>query len=571
MSEYKNKNLTADQHGLSVRHSDILSVSVRVVCGFLNRTFSHNSLLAAFFFLLMCASAAIPAAAEDLREDRWYISNAAGMALKPAFSRLALREKYALLVTEILPGDLPGNLREYYNRLYRETWFASGPSASERTGSGGEDAGDAPFSLRLEKRILYKDRAASRLQWLFLDGGNLIRLAAAFAVDPAEYPPPEIPAGEADGEPGAPDGGETDGAEAVEAVVAEAAPEGAGAAENDGDGDAGDGEAGENDEDAGDSEGEKPAVDYSGYIEVYDGEGYIVEEQLYSSDSSGRTVNYFYNGRRLIRAVTKVFGPVNGTAESRVEDYCSDNYRYSRSSSLRGVERIYHARADAGPPAVTAAGTEPPIEVEAGTETGPETEPQAGAGIETEAEPVRLRFPHVVLGAAKNAQFVSPAVSFSNEFFMDILVDSGSRVLYTTDERGRVLTETRRDEDGEVLGELRNTWSGDRLVSIHWKAGDDERITEFEYNGDGDRILERNINRGVLEREVSIEKSGSGDGDRETELLYIDGKPMLKAVWENGRKVSEERIRSQASDGAAQPQPALDGDVQPQASDGAGF
>jgi hypothetical protein len=513
MSDYKNKDLTTEntelpgEEGICNKNSAKLQDAQRapVLRGFL------------LVFLLMCASGASGA-------DRWYISNAAGMALEPAFSRLALREKYALLVTEIPPGDLPTNLREYYDRLYQESRLP----VPQETETGVENAADAPFSLRLEKRILYKDREASRLQWLFLDGENLARLAAAFAVDPDEYPPPEIPADEANVENGVPEDGGTDGDEAAEDAGDVGDGEaGAEAGENETEEDGGNGEAGENDEDGGgEAEEEKPAVDYSGYIEVYNGEGFIVEEHLFSSDSSGRTVNYFYNGRRLVRAVTKTFPPADGTAENRAEDYCTDNYRYSRSSSLRGVERIYHSAAEA------------------------ETKTEPGA------EPVRLRFPHVVLGAAKNAQFVSPAVSFSNEFFMDILVDSGSRVLYTTDERGRVLTETRRNEDGEVLGELRNTWSGDRLVSIHWKAGDDERVTEFEYNDDGDRILERNINRGVLEREVSIEKGEEGDGDRETELLYLDGKPVLKAVWKNGRKVSEERLRP---NGDLQSQPALDG------------
>jgi hypothetical protein len=217
-------------------------------------------------------------------------------------------------------------------------------------------------------------------------------------------------------------------------------------------------------------------------------------------------VNYSYNRQRLIRAVTKIYHPAGETEESYIEDYCTDYYRYSRSSSLRGVERVYHA--------------------------------------ETATEPIRLRFPHVVLGAAKNTNFVNPGISFTNEFFKDVLVDSGSRVLYTTDERGRVLTETRRNENGEVIGELQNTWSGDRLVSVRWKAGDDDRITEFEYNDDGDRIVERNINRGVLERVVTVE------GDLEIEILYIDGTPMLRAVWENGRKISEERIRPSATPGA---------------------
>jgi hypothetical protein len=450
--------------------------------------------LSAFFPLTLPINTA---GAEERRENRWYISNAAGMALEPAFSRLAMREKYALEVTEILPGDLPDTLREFYDRIYREAELSA---TTKKETEEEEKTVDTPFSLRLEKRILYENREASRLQWLFLDGENLVRLTAAFAIDPADYPPPESE----EPEPAVADNAQENTGPATGDAVAAAEtdiPAGEDAAYAE--------ESADASEDS--SEGEKSTVDYSGYIELYNPEGYIVEEHLFSSDASDRMVNYFYNRQRLIRAATKIYHPAGETEESYVEDYCTDYYRYSRSSSLRGVERVYHA--------------------------------------EAEEEPVRLRFPHVVLGAAKNTSFVNPGISFTNEFFKDILVDSGSRVLYTTDERGRVLTETRRNEDGEVIGELQNTWSGDRLVSVHWKAGDDDRITEFEYNSDGDRIVERDINKGVLERMVTQE------GDLEIELLYIDGKPMLKAVWQDGRKISEERIRpSTTSDaGAARP------------------
>jgi hypothetical protein len=455
--------------------------------------------LPALFFLLLSIDAAGA-------EDRWYISNAAGMALKPAFSRLAMREKYALAVTEILPGDLPGNLREFHDRIYREARVKKETEAEE------EKPADTPFALRLEKRILYENRKASRMQWLFLDGENQVRLAAAFALDPADYPPPEESAGtESPAE-------EQDTAVTVTGDGREDAGPAAGEAGDDAAAEETDIPAGEDAEEE-ESEGEKSTVDYSGYIELYNPEGYIVEEHLFSSDASDRTVNYFYNRQRLIRAVTKIYHPAGETEGSYIEDYCTDYYRYSRSTSLRGVERVYHA--------------------------------------EAEGEPVRLRFPHVVLGAAKNTSFVNPGISFTNEFFKDILVDSGSRVLYTTDESGRVLTESRRNEDGEIIGELQNTWSGDRLVSIHWKAGDDDRITEFEYNSDGDRIVERNINKGVLERVVTLE------GDQEIELLYIDGKPMLRAVWENGLKILEERVRPSTVPSAEA--------VQPQTADGAGF
>jgi hypothetical protein len=438
--------------------------------------------LGAFFLILP----ALPAAAET----RWYVSNAAGMALRPAFSRLALREKYALAVEEILPDDLPDNLREFYDRLYREAWVKAQTETKIDAETGEKKPEGTPFSLRLEKRILYENREATRMQWLFLDQENLIRLASAFALDPADYPPPVIPDLAADTETTIAVADEdSDTAVAEEdagTVTAEASSE--------------EGEDAKEGEESEEGEGEKIKVDYSGYIELYNSEGYIIEDHQFSSDSTDREMNYFYNKRILIRAVTKIHHPATETKESVTEDYCTDYYRYSRSSSLRGVERVYQA--------------------------------------ESQTEPVRMRFPHVVLQAAKNAQFVNPGISFSTEFFEDIIVDSGSRVLYTTDDRGRVLTETRRNEDGEVIGELRNTWSGDRLVSVHWKAGDDERITEFEYNSDGDRVLERNLNRGVLERMVRL------DGDREIEELYMNGKPMLRAIWENGRKILEEPIRS---------------------------
>jgi hypothetical protein len=473
------------------------------------RVFRGNfvfSFLFALFFCLLSVDAA-------RAEERWYISNAAGMALEPTFSRRALREKYALAVTEIPLGDVPSNLREFFYRIHLEAQIKPAKEETEtETDAETADAAAAvntPFSLTLEKRVLYKNREVSRLQWLFLDREKQIRLAAAFALDPADYPPPET--GESAGVESPPNVKEAESAADVtedgQGNAGTAAGEVTGAAAEDADAPPSDGEAAAppEGEEASASDGEKSTVDYSGYIELYNPEGYIVEEHLFSSDSSDRMVNYFYQNQKLLRAVTRIYRPAGETGESSVEDYCTDYYRYSRSSSLRGVERVYHA--------------------------------------EAESEPVRLRFPHVVLEAAKNTVFVSPGVSFTNEFLKDILVDPISRVLYTTDEKGRVLTETRRNEEGEVTGELQNTWSGDRLVSVRWKSGDDDRLTEFEYDSEGDRIVERNINRGVLERVVTRE------GDKEIEVLYIEGKPMLRAVWENGRKILEERIRPAAASG----------------------
>jgi hypothetical protein len=149
----------------------------------------------------------------------------------------------------------------------------------------------------------------------------------------------------------------------------------------------------------------------------------------------------------------------------------------------------------------------------------------------------------MILGAAGDMDFISPGSAYGSSFFSDIIVNSGDRVLYTTDERGRVLTEIRRDENDAILGELRNNWSGDRLVSVTWKAGEDEQLTEYEYDDEGDRILERNYVNGVLERTVRRE------ADREVEELYMNGAVILRAIWEEGRKISEERVRPQPGRG----------------------
>ncbi|GHV81534.1 hypothetical protein AGMMS49991_00920 [Spirochaetia bacterium] len=445
---------------------------------------------------------------------RWYNSNAAGMALDPAFSRLALRGKYALSVEQVFTADLPGLLLEFYDA-----------------------------SWEIELHTLYENGEETRRQWLFKDEQGRTRLVAAFSTDPAAYPEENFDDGdgasaEGDAAKGAADGAES-GAAAVglpagpkdgsAATGASAGPVTAlttsgtagspgtagSAASNDGAAGASasagiSAEPGDNAESeaAVTAEPEEPApekVDYAGFIELYNQDGFITEDHQLSSDRTDRIVTYFYNNNVLVRSETRMKYPQTETEAEKTESYCTDFYRYSRSSSLRAVERVYHLAADQ----------------------------RSGA-----AEPVRLSFPHIVLGAAKNNQFVSPAAAFSSDFFQDILTDTVSRVLYTTDDRGRVLSETRRDEAGEVIGELVNTWSGDRLSQVRWKAGDDDRLTEYEYDGEGDRILERNYNKGVLERTVRRE------GEMEVEELYMDGQPVLRAVWDNGRKISEERIHS---------------------------
>ncbi|MDR3130148.1 MAG: hypothetical protein LBU18_01230 [Treponema sp.] len=368
-------------------------------------------------------------------EPRWFISNAAGMTLESAYTRLALRSKYALMIDSQPSSAIPDRLRQFYDPSYS-----------------------------VEIRVLYENGEESRRQWLFVGEDERIRLVAVFNAGPlpedataasveAEEPYPEKPD----------EAGETEKAD-------------------------------EEDE-------EKP--DLSGFIEIYNTEERISEEHQIDSNGEARIITYFYVNQTLVRAETAIKKPASEEDEPEPEAYCTDYYRYSRSASLRAVERVYHRSEEAGD------------------------------------NRARLPFPHMVLDAARQTNFVRPVLPISSDFFQDILKDEGDRVIYNTDARGRILTETHKNEAGEIVGELQNTWTGNRLTQVRWTSGEDERITEYEYNDDGDRILEKNINKETLERVIRI------SGDQEIEELYMDDRVVLRAVWKNGRKISEKRVREE--------------------------
>jgi hypothetical protein len=277
-----------------------------------------------------------------------------------------------------------------------------------------------------------------------------------------------------------------------------------------------------------------------GFIEVYNEGGFISEERQFNSDSSESLVRFFYNRDTLVRAETRIKeapaedagaeDPQSGEAgdggaspeeaaekpseaperEKDEDGYilmATDLYRYSRSRSLRAIERVYHSAGN---------------------------------------EPLRVPFPAISPEFSRELSFVNPGIAYSSEILQDVVVPEGGRVIYTTDSRGRVLVEQRLDDEEKVMAEIRNTWSENRLASVLYKAGEDERLTEYEYAEDGSRILERNYNNGTLERVVRSDK------ERDVEDLYMNGELILRAVWEDGRKISEERVRP--SGGRGNPQ-----------------
>jgi hypothetical protein len=374
------------------------------------------------------------------------------MALEPVSSRLAaLRGKYGLMIGRAAPRELPGLLREYYQ---------------------------SPWAIEI--RVLYAEGAESRRQWIFLDMDRVIRVVAVFVSDPDEED--------------AADGGAVFPGQRI-----------------------------------GEDEGIETKARPAGFIELYDQEGLLTGERRFRDDGEETGVKYFYNRRILVRAETRRKSPPDlGTGDSPGGEeagdaggaltenaagpeeapepglappverlVCTDYYRYSRSGSLRAIERVYY---------------EPP-------------------------EEILVRFPYRILDSIYAKEFVDPALAYGSEFLSDIFMDSVHRVVYNTDQRGRILSETWMDSEGRVVGELSNAWTGDRLIWVTWKAGEDERRVEYTYNADGDRVEERNYRKGNLERLVQKE------GDIEVEELYMNGQPVLRARWEKGRKISEERIR----------------------------
>ena len=262
----------------------------------------------------------------------------------------------------------------------------------------------------------------------------------------------------------------------------------------------------------------------SGLIEIRDSDSLVTREFRYEEDFSEWDFRFFYNEKVLLKTETwfkNAPAPVpapessqeadenSGEAESTEKEIkiieppvlvllTTDFFRYSRSGSLRAIDRTIHESLLLS----------------------------------------RVSFPRLGPGIASADELVNQNTAHGSEFLLNVSAGEVETISYTYDSRGRVLTEVWKDAEDEILGEFLNTWSSDRLQSVHWKSVGDERIVEYEYDADGNRIAERNFRNGKLERSVmSLD-------NRDIEEVYFNGRIVLRAVWENGLKISEERISS---------------------------
>ncbi|MDR1505650.1 MAG: hypothetical protein LBI67_00965 [Treponema sp.] len=230
---------------------------------------------------------------------------------------------------------------------------------------------------------------------------------------------------------------------------------------------------------------------------------YLLTELLEIQPSGGRySTRYRYSGGLLAGTETRLDGTL----------LWNDEYRYTRNFRLRGIERRYA----------------PALPAEHGDAAG------EGADETPVPETVRLRFPPPGLS------FISPDSPYDYGLKTGALRDAfktnWTTVRYNVDEQGRISYEEHVDDAGNITASLANEWDGEKLLSVVWKADGVSGRVEFDYSPSGAPAGERDYRNDVLERRVT------NDGDREIEELYRDGRPILRAVWENGRKITEERL-----------------------------
>jgi hypothetical protein len=222
------------------------------------------------------------------------------------------------------------------------------------------------------------------------------------------------------------------------------------------------------------------------FLERYDGRGRLTEERRWLSDVQDEWITYRYSDNQLVQA--QGIKVPDGTV------LWIDRYYYERAGALRRIERQY---------------TDSPSQA-----------------------PLSVRFsktPQDTLGAYGADQGSPLAASVSAK-------SKGPTITYTTDSKGRVLTETRYDGSGRVVEELRNTYRDNRLSSTLRLVGGDSYRREYGYDTAGNRIEERDYHGEILER--TLKKTGN----QEVEELYMDGKAVMRTIWRDGIKISEERI-----------------------------
>jgi len=234
-----------------------------------------------------------------------------------------------------------------------------------------------------------------------------------------------------------------------------------------------------------------------GFIEIYNENLFLKSEFKFFEDGRIEKTEYTLKDNFLVTA--EYF--MSNNTENDFKLFYIDHYRYNRSYYLRGIERIFHK----------------------------------GGVLD---EPVLVAFPKRIMDSIEKDVFIGEKINVYPEYFKDEYVSEGFTIIFDTDERGRILGQTLYDDEDNVIWTIKNTWKGNRIVKTLKTEGDTVLSAEFVYNSEGDKVLERDFKDGVLERVIITE------GKTEIEELYMNDIVVLRAVWEDGRKISEIRVRN---------------------------
>jgi hypothetical protein len=240
----------------------------------------------------------------------------------------------------------------------------------------------------------------------------------------------------------------------------------------------------------------------SGFIEIYNDRSYLISEYSFFDNGLKTRTDYDFKDNLLISSTVYLWEEDDNGGDY-VRAY-ADLLRYNRSLFLRAVERVFYRESK----------------------------------ISLSNEPLRISFPRDLSDAAHIKELLGEKLNSYPEFFGEVYVYKDEKIVYSTDERSRILSQTLYDENGAIIWVITNTWSNDRIISTLKREGDTEYLAEYVYDSSGDRILERNFKNGILERIVHTE------GKTDIEELYINNVVVLRAVWEDGRKISETRVEN---------------------------
>jgi len=234
-----------------------------------------------------------------------------------------------------------------------------------------------------------------------------------------------------------------------------------------------------------------------GFVELYDEKYSLISEYKYFENGNKNKIDHEYNKNLVIVSTVMDWEEINKEYSVVYKDF----YYYNRSLSLRTIERIFFK------------------------------------DMLINDDSVKITFPRRIMDALNIPFIEKQKLNIYPDFFGDIFVIAETKIIFENDDRGRAIKQTYYDENDDIIWTIENTWSNDRIVSTKKKEGDIELIAEYEYDSSGNRIAERNFKNGTLERVVySNEKT-------DIEELYFNNILVLRAVWEDGRKISETRIR----------------------------